>query len=104
MREDLGAGESGLATVIREAWELLGLISFFTAGRGQGGPRLGDPARHPRPARAAGSIHTDIERGFVAAEVVDWKDLVDAGGYAGAARAARSCGSRAATTSCATAT
>jgi ribosome-binding ATPase YchF (GTP1/OBG family) len=80
MRAELGAGESGLATVIREAWQLLGLISFFTAGEGKEGrawaiPR-GTPAR-----RAAGEIHTDIERGFVAAEVVGWEDLVAAGGY-----------------------
>ena len=44
---------------------------------------MGDPARHPA-RRAAGAVHTDIERGFVAAEVVAWKDLVDAGGYAAA--------------------
>ncbi len=90
MREDLGlghggpqAGESGLDTVIREAWKLLGLISFFTAGEGKEGRawaiREGTPAR-----RAAGSIHTDIERGFVAAEVVSWKDLVETGSYAAA--------------------
>ena len=83
MREDLGAGESGLATVVREAWKLLGLITFFTAGEGKEGRawaiREGTPAR-----RAAGSIHTDIERGFVAAEVVSWKDLVDTGSYAAA--------------------
>ncbi|MBA3508851.1 MAG: redox-regulated ATPase YchF [Thermoleophilaceae bacterium] len=97
MREDLGlghggpqvghggprAGESGLDTVIREAWKLLGLITFFTAGEGKEGRawaiREGTPAR-----RAAGSIHTDIERGFVAAEVVSWKDLVETGSYAAA--------------------
>jgi ribosome-binding ATPase len=83
MREDLGAGESGLQTVVGEAWKLLGLITFFTAGEGKEGRawaiRQGTPAR-----RAAGSIHTDIEKGFVAAEVVSWKDLVEYGGYAGA--------------------
>jgi len=77
------AGESGLDTVIREAWKLLGLITFFTAGEGKEGRawaiREGTPAR-----RAAGSIHTDIERGFVAAEVVSWKDLVATGSYAAA--------------------
>ena len=83
MRDDLGAGESGLATVIREAWELLGLISFFTAGEGKEGRAWAIP-RGTRARAAAGRIHTDIERGFVAAEVVDWKDLVEAGGYAGA--------------------
>ena len=88
MRDELGAGESGLATVIREAWALLGLISFFTAGEGKEGrawaiPR-GTPAR-----RAAGRIHTDIERGFVAAEVVGWQDLVAVGGYAEARERAK---------------
>ncbi len=83
MRDDLGAGESGLATVIREAWELLGLISFFTAGESKEGRAWAIP-RGTSARAAAGRIHTDIERGFVAAEVVDWKDLVDAGGYAGA--------------------
>jgi GTP-binding protein YchF len=88
MREELGAGESGLATVIREAWALLGLITFFTAGEGKEGRawaiRAGTPAR-----RAAGSIHTDIERGFVAAEIVNWSDLVECGGYAEAREGAK---------------
>jgi ribosome-binding ATPase YchF (GTP1/OBG family) len=88
MREELGAGESGLATVIREAWALLGLITFFTAGEGKEGRAwaigAGTPAR-----RAAGSIHTDIERGFVAAEIVNWSDLVECGGYAEARERAK---------------
>ncbi len=88
MRDDLDAGESGLATVIREAWELLGLISFFTAGEGKEGRAWAIP-RGTAARAAAGRIHTDIERGFVAAEVVDWKDLVDAGGYAGARERAK---------------
>jgi len=88
MREDLGAGESGLHTVIREAWELLGLITFFTAGEGKEG-RAWAISRGTRARPAAGRIHTDIERGFVAAEVVNWKDLVDAGGYAGARERAK---------------
>ena len=81
MRADLGVAESGLATVVREAWKLLGLISFFTAGEGKEGRawaiRQGTSAR-----RAAGRIHTDIEKGFVAAEVIGWQELVDLGGYA----------------------
>ena len=81
-------GRVGLTTVIREAFALLDLISFFTAGEGKEArahaiPR-GTPAR-----RAAGSVHTDIERGFVAAEVVPWNDLVDAGGYAAARERAK---------------
>ena len=88
MRAELGTGESGLATVIREAWALLGLISFFTAGEGKEG-RAWAIERGTRARRAAGSIHTDIERGFVAAEVVAWQDLVDAGGYAAARERAK---------------
>jgi ribosome-binding ATPase YchF (GTP1/OBG family) len=83
MRADLGVAESGLATVVREAWKLLGLISFFTAGEGKEGRawaiRQGTSARN-----AAGKIHTDIEKGFVAAEVIGWRDLVELGGYAAA--------------------
>ncbi len=88
MREELGAGESGLATVIREAWQLLGLISFFTAGEGKEG-RAWAIASGTSARRAAGQIHTDIERGFVAAEVVGWEDLVAAGGYAQARERAK---------------
>ncbi len=88
MRADLGAGESGLATVISGAWALLGLITFFTAGEGKEGRAWAIP-RGTRARAAAGRIHTDIERGFVAAEVVDWEALVRAGGYAGAREAAQ---------------
>ena len=88
MREDLGGGESGLRTVVREAWKLLGLISFFTAGEGKEGRAWAiEQGTLARPA--AGKIHTDIERGFVAAEVVHWQDLVDAGGYAAAREQAK---------------
>ena len=50
---------------------------------------MGDPRAARRARPAAGEIHTDIERGFVAAEVVDWKDLVEAGGYAAAREQAK---------------
>ncbi|HEY6779499.1 MAG TPA: redox-regulated ATPase YchF [Thermoleophilaceae bacterium] len=83
MREEMGVEESGLTTVIRESFALLQLISFFTAGQDKEARawaiRRGTAAR-----RAAGSIHTDIEQGFVAAEVVSWEDLVKAGGYSAA--------------------
>jgi ribosome-binding ATPase len=80
MRAELGVGESGLATVIREAFALLDLITFFTADRGREA-RARAIRRGTRARRAAGAVHTDMERGFVAAEVVPWGDLVDAGGY-----------------------
>jgi GTP-binding protein YchF len=83
MRRELGIEESGLDTVIREAFDLLELISFFTATAGSEARaraiRRGTPAR-----RAAGAVHTDMERGFVAAEVTPWRDLVEAGGYSAA--------------------
>jgi GTP-binding protein YchF len=80
MREELGVAESGLETVIREAFALLHLIQFFTGGQDKEARARAIP-RGTRARRAAGSIHTDMERGFVAAEVTPWADLVDAGGY-----------------------
>jgi GTP-binding protein YchF len=83
MREELGVAHSGLETVIQGAFSLLRLIAFFTAGEDK-------PAQswHLRQGlsvwHAAGMIHSDIQRGFVRAEVVGWDQLVDAGGYAGA--------------------
>jgi GTP-binding protein YchF len=87
MRADLGMKESGLATVIREAFALLDLISFFTAGQGKEA-RARAVARGTRARQAAGAVHTDMERGFVAAEVTFWEDLVRVGGYAAAREAA----------------
>ena len=83
MRGELGVSESGLQRVVREAFALLELISFFTAGEATIAQswhlRRGLTAWH-----AAGEIHTDIQKGFVRAEVISWKELVDAGGYSGA--------------------
>jgi ribosome-binding ATPase YchF (GTP1/OBG family) len=83
MREELGIGETGLERVVAGAFALLDLIAFFTAGEAKPAQswhlRRGLTAWH-----AAGQIHSDIQRGFVRAEVVGWKELVDAGGYAGA--------------------
>jgi ribosome-binding ATPase len=80
MRADLGVEESGLETVIREAFSLLDLIQFFTAGQDKEGRSWAIP-RGTSARRAAGAIHTDMERGFVAAEVTPWDALVEAGGY-----------------------
>src|SRR6202000_2998494 len=83
MRADLGLAESGLQTVVRGAFSLLHLVAFFTAGEDK-------PAQswHLRRGlsvwHAAGLIHSDIQKGFVRAEVISWDALVDAGGYAGA--------------------
>jgi ribosome-binding ATPase len=83
MRADLGLTQSGLDRVVHGAFSLLDLIAFFTAGEDK-------PAQswHLRRGlsvwHAAGMIHSDIQRGFVRAEVVGWDQLVGAGGYAGA--------------------
>jgi GTP-binding protein YchF len=83
MRADLGVAETGLHRVVRGAFELLDLLAFFTAGEAKPAQswhlRRGLTAWH-----AAGEIHSDIQKGFVRAEVIGWDALVDAGGYAGA--------------------
>jgi ribosome-binding ATPase YchF (GTP1/OBG family) len=83
MRAEMGVGESGLERVVRGAFELLELIAFFTAGEAKPAQswhlRRGLTAWH-----AAGEIHSDIQKGFVRAEVIAWDRLVEAGGYAGA--------------------
>jgi GTP-binding protein YchF len=83
MRENLGIAESSLQRVVGGAFSLLDLVAFFTAGEDKPAQswhlRRGLTAWH-----AAGEIHSDIQRGFVRAEVVGWDELVDAGGYAGA--------------------
>ena len=83
MRDELGVAESGLETVIREAFALLHLIQFFTGGQDKEARAWAIP-RGTRARSAAGAIHTDMERGFVAAEVTPWEALVDAGGYSAA--------------------
>ncbi len=83
MREELGVSGSAVQRVVREAFALLELIAFFTAGEATIAQswhlRRGLTAWH-----AAGEIHSDIQKGFVRAEVIGWRELVDAGGYAGA--------------------
>jgi GTP-binding protein YchF len=83
MREELGIGESGLDRVVRGAFGLLDQIAFFTAGEDK--PAQSWHVRRGSTAwQAAGEIHSDIQRGFVRAEVIGWDALVDAGGYGGA--------------------
>ena len=88
MRDELGVAESGLETVIRESFALLHLIQFFTGGQDKEARAWAIPSG-TRARRAAGAIHTDMERGFVAAEVTPWADLVGAGGYTAAREQAR---------------
>ncbi|MEA2647492.1 MAG: ribosome-binding ATPase [Chloroflexota bacterium] len=78
----LGLRESGLDRLAREAYELLGLITFLTAGEDE--VRAWTIRRGTRAPQAAAVIHGDFERGFIKAEVVGWEDLVAAGSWAGA--------------------
>ena len=81
MREDLGVSESGLDRIAHGAYGLLEQITFFTVGEAKPGQswhlKRGLSAWH-----AAGEIHSDIQKGFVRAEIIGWDQLVDAGGYA----------------------
>jgi ribosome-binding ATPase len=75
---DLGIAESGLDKVIRRSFELLGLIPFFTVGPDE--CRAWTIRRGASAVEAAGEIHSDIQRGFIRAEVVSYDDLIAAGG------------------------
>jgi len=79
---DLGLHETGLARVIRAGYELLGLITFFTAGPKEA--RAWTVHRGAKAPEAAGEIHTDFERGFIRAETIAFDDFVSCGGEAGA--------------------
>jgi GTP-binding protein YchF len=83
----LGLAEPGLARVIREGYSLLGLITFFTVG-----PREAHawtiPAGTKAP-QAAGSVHSDFEKGFIRAETISYEDFVACGGELGARDAGR---------------
>ena len=80
--EDLGLEESGLEKLIRASYSLLGLISYLTAGEPE--VRAWTIKKGTKAPQAAGKIHTDFERGFIKAEVVNYRDLLDCGSYAGA--------------------
>ena len=80
--EDLGLTESGLGKLVRASYHLLGLMSFLTAGEDE--TRAWTIKIGTKAPQAAGKIHTDFERGFIKAEVVNYQDLLDCGSYAGA--------------------
>ncbi len=80
--EDLGLAESGLDKLIKASYRLLGLLSFLTAGEDE--TRAWTIKLGTKAPQAAGKIHTDFERGFIKAEVVNYRDLLDCGSYAGA--------------------
>ena len=79
--EDLGLTESGLEKLVRASYHLLGLMSFLTAGEDE--TRAWTIKIGTKAPQAAGKIHTDFERGFIKAEVVNYQDLQDCGSYAG---------------------
>jgi hypothetical protein len=78
--DDLGLEQPGLVRVAQSSYALLGLISFLTAGEDE--CRAWTIRKGTRAQQAAGTIHSDIERGFIRAEVVSFDDLVAAGGIA----------------------
>ena len=80
--EDLGLKESGLEKLVKASYSLLGLISYLTAGKQE--TRAWTITRGTKAPQAAGKIHTDFERGFIRAEVVNYQDLLDCGSYAAA--------------------
>ena len=78
LMKSLGILSSGLNTFITEGFKLLNLITFFTSG-----PKESKAWTVPIGANApdaAGTIHTDFKKGFIAAEVINYKDLINAGG------------------------
>ncbi|MDZ7747741.1 MAG: redox-regulated ATPase YchF [Halofilum sp. (in: g-proteobacteria)] len=85
--EELGLEEPGLNRVIRAGYELLGLQTFFTAGPKE--VRAWTVQRGATAPRAAGEIHSDMQRGFIRAEVVSFDDFVRYGGEQGAKDAGR---------------
>ena len=81
MRESYGVEGSGLARLIRAAYDLLELLTFFTAGEGK--EAVARPIHRGSTAwEAAGTIHTEIQDAFVKAEAIGWQELVECGGYA----------------------
>lgn len=77
--EDLGLKESGLEKLIKASYSLLGLISYLTAGKQE--TRAWTITKGTKAPQAAGKIHTDFERGFIRAEIVNYENLVECGNY-----------------------
>ena len=79
MLEALGLEESGLDKVIKASYDLLGLMSFLTAGKKE--VRAWTINKGTKAPQAAGKIHSDFERGFIKAEIVSYNDLIANGSY-----------------------
>ena len=84
---EVGLAEAGLDRLIRTAYTLLDLITYFTAGEKE--CRAWTIKRGTKAPGAAGVIHSDFERGFIKAEVIDWETLVDLGSEAAAKAAGK---------------
>ncbi len=82
MIKELNMPESGLDELISKSYEALGLITFITTGPME--TKAWTVSRGTAAPQAAGVIHTDFEKGFIRAEVINWKDFLDAGGEVGA--------------------
>lgn len=78
--DDLGIESSALDRIIRSSYQLLGLISFFTVGSDE--CRAWTVPRNTKAKEAAGAVHSDMERGFIRAEVVHFNDFQPRGSYA----------------------
>ena len=85
--QDLGLQEAGLDRLIRAGYQLLGLVTYFTAGPKQAAAWT--VTRGTKAPQAAGVIHTDFERGFIRAETISYDDYVALGGEAGAREAGK---------------
>ncbi|MBU0707065.1 redox-regulated ATPase YchF [Patescibacteria group bacterium] len=79
---ELGWKESGLTKLIKACYGLLGLITYFTTGEDE--TRAWTIEKETLAPQAAGAIHTDFEKGFIRAEVINWKELLDSGSEASA--------------------
>lgn len=77
--KEVGVEKSGLEKLIQASYELLGLITFFTAGEKE--VRGWTITQSTKAPQAAGTIHTDFERGFIKAEVINWEKLVQSNGW-----------------------
>ncbi|MDD4289900.1 MAG: redox-regulated ATPase YchF [Patescibacteria group bacterium] len=76
--ETLGMQETGLNKLIKESYKALNLITFLTSGPKES--RAWTIEKGTKAPQAAGKIHTDFEKGFIRAEVINWQDLLDCGG------------------------
>ena len=78
--KELQLEASGLDKLIKKSYDILGLITYFTSGPQES--RAWTIKRGTKAPQAAGVIHTDFEKGFIRAEVINWQDLIDCGGEA----------------------